>query len=197
MIRRFWERCRELPAEAESGQVMVEFALVFPVQLFLTLCVIQFAFLAHATLVVNQAAFLGARAGAVAIADPRVSVPEAGRREAARHVALLTSGDPAFSAGAVPAQGALEWNSRAGRYGYSAERQREAYALLQTTTERRPAGHVVCDVTYDYVMTVPVANHAFAVFGGGGRNVGGIRWTTFRVHRVGFIAAPWTREPLR
>ena len=59
---------------------MVEFGLVFPVQLLLTLAIIQFAYLAHAHMVVSQAAFQAARAGAVA----DVGVAPADRREAIR-----------------------------------------------------------------------------------------------------------------
>ena len=38
----------------DSGQAMVEFVLVFPVQLLLSLLILQFCFVAHAHLVVEQ-----------------------------------------------------------------------------------------------------------------------------------------------
>ncbi|MBI2191789.1 MAG: pilus assembly protein [Planctomycetes bacterium] len=46
----------------QHGQVTVEFALVFPIQLFLTLAVMQLAHMYMAKLVVNHSAFSAARA---------------------------------------------------------------------------------------------------------------------------------------
>jgi len=48
-----------------TGQAMVEFAIVFPVQLFLTLALLQLAHIFVGKLVVNHAAFTAARAALV------------------------------------------------------------------------------------------------------------------------------------
>jgi hypothetical protein len=51
--------------ERERGQAMVEFAIVFPIQLFLTLAALQLAHFMIAKLVVNHAAYASARAALV------------------------------------------------------------------------------------------------------------------------------------
>lgn len=196
--RRFVLRLQELGRDTESGAAMVEFVLVFPVQLFLTLAVIQFAFICHAHIVVAQAAFMGARAAAVAdgLGDgggPAV-LRAAAMREVARTVAVLSSGDPPDTP-APPladlgpeANTDLEWSAATdtGVMRFPEGRQQEAYTHLQGGDPGDPAevaildlttdaqhGYVSCSVKYDYVMLIPVANHIFAraggfVFGSGG-----------------------------
>ncbi len=51
----------------EDGQALTEFILIFPLQLFITLCIMQLSLLYTAKLVVNYAAFNAARAAVVVI----------------------------------------------------------------------------------------------------------------------------------
>lgn len=206
MIRRLHEHLRRLARDDESGQAMTEFVLVFPIQLLLTLTILQFAFIAHAHIVVSQAAFMGARAAAVADMTP-VNQQDAARRVVARTVGLLTSGEEPDrpTNPNPPGGGELVWYAQGGqRITYGATRQREAYGhLQQVTVHAYPAeGYLACEVEYDYVMTIPVANHFFARPGSGfwfgSRQPGNAEsqargQTVFRVHRVGFCSTPWTR----
>lgn len=203
----------------ESGQAMVEFVLVFPVQLLLSLLILQFCFVAHAHLVVQQAAFLGARAGAVADVGENKSWTDEGtwtadgrkaaRRVAARTVGVLTSGGTPFTPGGVDAddQKAMRWHDGSGGGSeFSDPRVQEAFAHLEEVKfmPYPREGYVGCSVTYDYVMFIPVANHVLAraqmVF-----NIGGSgtyneasekrQRTCYRIRRVSFIPTPWTRAP--
>lgn len=220
LLRRLLARV-SAPAKAlhedEHGQAMIEFVLVFPIQLLLTLCILQYAYLAHAQLVVGHAAFMGARAAAVADDNlmERMSQQDACRREVARICAQLTSGDAEGGAGQVPPNGELKWQAEGGGYQVKAPYQSEAYELLEAPIvyPEREDGYVSVDITFNYVMTIPVANHLFARFsrraggggGGGGDefffgtqgayNAATIKYgrTVFPIRRAGFISTPWTK----
>jgi Flp pilus assembly protein TadG len=206
----------------ESGQAMVEFVLVFPVQLVLSLLILQFCFVAHAHLVVQQAAFLGARAGAVADAGKErtgfstqeeidswaAEGKKAARRVAGRTVGVLTSGGaPTTPDGADDDdRKAMRWhNANGGGNEFNANRVKEAFAHLEEVKfiPYPQDGYVACSVTYDYLMFIPVANHILAktqmIFGLGTQGTyneasqkRGV--TCYRINRVSFIATPWTRE---
>lgn len=211
-------RLRELGRDSESGAATTEFVLVFPIQLFLTLMVIQFAFIVHAHLVVSQAAFMGARAAAVADGMSDGSGPAVQRaaamREVARTLAVLSSGEAPETPATLPTElpdMRLRWPSGDGqRVGFNEDREQEAYGHLQPNgvtildlTADPQHGYVSCEVQYDYVMFIPVANHAFArtggfVFGGDDPYTAesqARKRTVFRVHRVGFVPTPWTLPP--
>ena len=189
-------RLRRLLTDDESGQAMVEFVLVFPMQLLLTLAILQFAFIVHAHIVVGQAAFLGARAAAVADMLP-IDQQQAATRVVARTVGVLTPNgtDAAVPGGDVTH--ALSWNARGGQYGFSTVRQQEAYGLLKRVGIRqdRANSYVSCDVEFDYVMSIPVANHFFAEMAGNEGRARALGLTVFPVRRVGFIAVPWASAP--
>lgn len=203
----------------ESGQAMVEFVLVFPVQLVLSLCVLQFAFIAHAHLVVEQAAFMGARAAAVAdVGVPRGFDDEAGwraagakvaKRVAARTCAVLTSALAPASPATIDAEdrAAMRWFGEGGGHELGDVRVQEAFKHIDVAVlPRARDGYIGCQVTFDYVMVIPVANHIFAhaqmKFGLGasaddpynGPSQERQR-TCFRVRQVSFISTPWTRGP--
>lgn len=199
------KRLRELADDSESGQAMTEFVLVFPIQLLLTLAIIQFAYIAYAHLVVAQAAFMGARAAAVADGMDGHTADEAAERVVARTCAVLASGDePATDAKRNrpnEIDGQLRWRGPGDLYGFDENRQWEAYEHLRVNATYHEA-YVACEVRYDYVLWIPVANQLFSdansgfFFGGGDP-----AWTdatlerqrpVFRVHRVGFCATPWT-----
>lgn len=203
----------------ESGQAMVEFVLVFPIQLVLSLCVLQFAFIAHASLVVEQAAFMGARAAAVADAGLergfldsgwRPAANKAAKRVAARTCAVLTSAAPPASPATIDDEDrrAMRWFGEGRGHELGDARVQEAFKHIDVQVLPRPDdGYVGCVVTYDYVMVIPVANHIFAQaqmkFGLGtiadGDPYNGPsqqrQRTCFRVQQVSFISTPWTRGP--
>lgn len=201
----------------DAGQAMVEFVLVFPIQLLLSLCVLQFAFIAHAHLVVEQAAFMGARAAAVADAGIpngfddeagwRAAGAKAAKRVAARICAVLTSGEAPASPATLDDDDrkAMRWSAQGTSYGFDDERVQEAFKHLEVTVLPYPQdGYIGCQVTYDYVLVIPVANHIFAgaqtIFRLGGPGdynepSRARQRTCFRVRQVSFISTPWTREP--
>lgn len=204
----------------ESGQAMVEFVLVFPIQLVLSLCVLQFAFIAHAHLVVEQAAFMGARAAAVADAGVprgfddegawRAAGVKVAKRVAARTCAVLTSAEAPSGGATIDAddRAAMRWFGEGGGTQFSDARVQEAFKHIdvEVLPEGRE-GYVGCQVTFDYVMMIPVANHIFAQaqmkFGLGTIGEGDAYdapslergRTCFRVRQVSFISTPWTRGP--
>jgi hypothetical protein len=204
-------RCRMLALHRdESGQAMVEFVLVFPVQLLLSLTILQFAFIAHAHLVVEQAAFMAARAAAVAdVPSSPVTPQKAAERIAARTCAALTSGEaPEGTAGAGGDE--LAWSGESEGRRFNDARQREAYAHLQdpvgggSMVKVMPypqEAYVACEVSFDYVMLIPVANHLFAKLQEGSiqegyNDISRARGRTcYRIKRVSFIPTPWTRAP--
>jgi len=190
-------RLRRMLTDDESGQAMVEFVLVFPMQLLLTLAIIQFAFIVYAHIVVGQAAFLGARAAAVADMMP-IDPQQAATRVVARTVGVLTPNGTDGTA--VPTKDVthpLTWYSSGGRYGFPELRQQEAYGLLKRVGVRqdRANAYVSCDVEFDYVMHIPVANHFFAKLAANFGRSRGLGLTVFPVRRVGFIAVPWASAP--
>lgn len=204
----------------ESGQAMVEFVLVFPIQLVLSLCVLQFAFIAHAHLVVEQAAFMGARAASVADAGVprgfddegawRAAGAKVAKRVAARTCAVLTSAQAPASPATVDAEdrSAMRWFGEGGGHELDDVRIQEAFKHIDVQVLPHASdGYVGCQVTYDYVMVIPVANHIFAQaqmkFGLGTIGEGDAyndvsqerQRTCFRVRQVSFISTPWTRSP--
>ena len=210
MIERLREKLVLLARDSESGAAMVEFAVVFPVQLVLTLALIQFAFLAQAHMVVQHAAFAGARAEAVAdgMIDRTTNQPipagDAAKRSAARVLATLTAGaeiqsDPA-GLGTQPAIGLptnLRWNNTAGGNQVHPLKQQEAYSLMRIELGRTDNAVGVV-VQYDYVMAIPVAAWLFAKLQGipeADRVQLGQGLHPWRIRRKAYISTPWRAHP--
>lgn len=194
----------------EDGAAMVEFVLIFPIQLTLTLAILQFALLQYATLVVQQAADLSARAAAVSdvMTDldgttPDQKANEAALRMAARQCALLSPGiraDNQFNGGAaadtfsgltMPTNGELKWGGNA----FSEGREAQAYGLLQRVEAVRSDGEVNCTVTYDYLMSIPVGAQFMQSLNAGSRAQSAARGgrTVWPITRKGRCVAPWIR----
>lgn len=189
----------------EEGAALVEFVIIFPMQLMLTLVIIQYALLVHATLVVTQAAQRGARAAAVSDLADGVNLQTSAVRAVARTVAAITPVEAAGSftqIGNVPnpgAAGKLQWQ---GSGGIPPEREQEAYALLRRVDVQRQTsgpdhGLVSVAVEFDYVMVIPVGGRTIALLnqaaGASSGDRGGI--PTFTVKRAGFFMAPWLVGP--
>ncbi len=193
MIQALKERLRRLDQDSESGQAMVEFVLVFPIQLLLTVGIIQFAFIAHAYIVVGQAAFMGARAAAVADMSG-LSAQAAAERQVARTVALLTTGGSGID-GTIPDNGQLQWTANTGpSYGFSPERAKEAYSLLNPIgMHDGQSQYWSCSVTFNYVVLIPMVIPPTVLEPGDPAPVTGR--PTFRIQRVGYVATPWRVAP--
>ena len=84
----------------ENGQALVEYAIVFPLQLMMTLAIIQLAQIFVAKQVVEYAAFCGARAKLVGLSDDEA------RAAAVIPLAGVCGSDPSDSAGTPPLTGA-------------------------------------------------------------------------------------------
>ncbi|RKH43281.1 TadE/TadG family type IV pilus assembly protein [Corallococcus sicarius] len=86
----------------ESGQALVESALVFPVMVFLILGILQLGTLHHARLMTEYAAYRSARAGIVNHGDCEIM------KKAAFVAVLPTLGPPKASSGGAPATGRVD-----------------------------------------------------------------------------------------
>ena len=125
------------------GQAVVEYAIVFPIQLMLTLAIIQVAHVFVAKHVVSYAAYCGARAELVG--------------ESAEDAAALALSAVAGPSGAdgetkisVPGWGELP---RSG----AARLKTEVY--VEDTTDDEGVAVVVCNVDHLYELTIPVGNY--------------------------------------
>ena len=126
----------------QRGQVVVEYAIVFPVQLMLTLAIIQLALIFVAKHVVNYAAFCGARAEIVG-EDPT-------------DAACLPLSAVAGTAGAE-----AETNIEVPGWG---ELPRSGAARLKTrvevaSTDEGGVTVVRCDVDHDFQLDIPIGNY--------------------------------------
>ncbi|MBL4847040.1 MAG: pilus assembly protein [Planctomycetes bacterium] len=193
--------------QGEDGTTMVEFVLVFPIQLTLTLVILQFALLQYAYLVVQQAADLSARAAAVSdIMGPDskgMTANDAAARMAARQCALLAPGTKAVYNGGIddasftgPNSGLestypLEWGGR----GFTGGRSKQAYGLLRVATATLATGEATTEITYDYLMPIPVGAQFLillnpeAIAETAARN----GRTVWPISRSGRCVAPWIR----
>jgi len=127
----------------ERGQVVVEYAIVFPIQLLVTLAIIQIAHIFVAKSLVSYAAFCGARA---ALVD-----------EDAEDAAAIAMSGVAGTAGAeleenitVPGWGELP---RSG----GARLKNEVEVIEKTDEDGIPI--VTCNVAHLYQLTIPIGNY--------------------------------------
>lgn len=198
---------REGFLRGEDGAAMVEFILIFPIQLTMTLAILQFALLQYATLVVQQAADLSARAAAVhdVMGTDSATMPrdDAALRMAARQCALLAPGIRARYNGGISGgsfngkytvlpEGKLSWG---GGNGFSAGREAQAYGLMQDVTTSTVSGQVECVVTYDYLMSIPVGAQFLIMLNPAAWSQSTARGghTVWPIKRTGRFVAPWIR----
>ena len=133
---------RACNARGTRAQVLVEYAIVFPIQLLLTLAVIQLAHIFVAKQVLEYSAFCGARAAVVG-EDP----------ERAAYIPISsiagTSGATYSDSISIPGWGMLP------RSGAAEQKTRVDIQWLA------PGGTNVvrCEVTHDYELRVPVGNY--------------------------------------
>ena len=131
----------------ERGQVVVEYAIVFPIQLLITLAIIQLAEVFVAKQVVSYAAFCGARAQIVgenpteAACLPLAAVAGVTGAESEPNITL-------------PGWGELR--------GSGAARLKTVVEILNETIGSQAV--VRCDVTHSYELSVPFGNHIASLF---------------------------------
>ena len=126
----------------ERGQVVVEYAIVFPIQLLLTLGIIQVAHIFVAKHIVGYAAFCGARAAIVG--------------ENAEDAAAICLSRIAGRSG-VDGEASIEFPGWGEQPGYGAARQKSEVEVA--TTDEGGQVIVKCDVKHDLELLVPVGNY--------------------------------------
>jgi len=164
-LRGLCQRLRRIAEEQESGQGMTEFVIIFPVQLFLILAIVQFSLINMATVVVNQAAFRAARAYLVfdVREDSLASGPGLAddirmdrAKKAAAFVLSTVSGSEIQGVADIsypPASGPRPLF----RYGEAFE---------NTTVEAgyfEGKRYVGAKVDHHFELSIPIANHFFAI----------------------------------
>ena len=162
----------------ESGQAMVEFAVVFPVVFLLCLVIMQTFLLLSARQVVNYAAYCAARSAIVFLPDKDSDAKEKAKRAA---IIATWSISPMKGFGSAetfikPIEDLVE-----GVTGINfdlARRYNMARSLVtvKLTPEKITSPHedVTAEVTYNVVMGIPLANRIFYEMWKGCEKKGGL-----------------------
>jgi hypothetical protein len=179
--------------DRESGVALLEFAVVFPAQLFLTLAIMQLSLLIVGHVLVQHAAFAAARASLVQDVPPpgsgsgggggRVTSQMQTAAEHAAAVVLVPISPPDSEMQSAP--GVLEggttrtfkatptdlsWPTSGGGT-FQINRQRGAYALSQVLLDENiPNGvsspdYSAAQVSFDFPLVIPVVGRWFAQAG--------------------------------
>jgi Flp pilus assembly protein TadG len=133
----------------QSGQAIVEYAIIFPIQLLLTLCIIQLALLFVATHVVNYAAFCAAEAERVR--NPGRAEEAAWPQEAA-YIALTRIAGPT----GVAAPDTLHLPGWGDIPNYGAAKQKTTVNITLNSPVQPPP--VSVEVIHKYELRVPIAD---------------------------------------
>jgi Flp pilus assembly protein TadG len=136
----------------ERGQVIVEFALIFPIQLFMTLAMLQLSHMYMTKLTVNHAAFVAARA-ALVVPESNTWILDAqqeAKAAATMIIAPLAGTRETTSTDTVDIPG---WNSNSGnkleRLGAAEDKTRVTIARAPSTTV---GPDIVATVEYDFEL---------------------------------------------
>jgi Flp pilus assembly protein TadG len=152
----------------ENGQAMVEFVVVFPVVFLLCLVIMQTFLLLSARQVVNYAAYCAARSAIVFLPDGGNSVA----KEKAKRAAIIAcwSISPMKNFGSAETfikpiedmvEGATGINFDLARR-YNMARSNVSVNLKPAKLNAKtPHQDVTAEVTYNYVMGIPIANRIF------------------------------------
>jgi len=127
---------------SNGGQAIVEYAIVFPIQLMLTLCIIQLGHLFVAKQVVEYAAFCAARAALVG-EDPQ---------DAASFACTRITGWAGVNPGAIYLPG---WGDLP---GYGAARSKTRVRILPPGPNDPQPPPVSVEVVHNYQLRVPIAD---------------------------------------
>ncbi|MDA0837992.1 MAG: pilus assembly protein [Planctomycetota bacterium] len=136
----------------ERGQVIVEFALIFPIQLFMTLAMLQLSHMYMTKLTVNHAAFVAARA-AVVVPESNNWISDAQQEAMAAAtmiIAPLAGTRETTTTDTVDIPG---WNSRSGnrleRHGAAEDKTR---VTIARTPNQNSGPDIVATVEYDFEL---------------------------------------------
>jgi Flp pilus assembly protein TadG len=200
-VSRFLSRARArlaaLRRDQESGAVLLEFAIVFPAQLFLTLAIMQFTLILVAHVMVQHAAFAAARA-ALACDVPLREGQQANPQRAAIQAAALILGTIASDDGQndqMPPE-VTSWRNRNGDVTIAQAKGAYGKTTVQLASQRT---YVSAIVRHDYVLWIPVANKFFAglsvlgIQGGNGANAASQQRgvSALRIEKSAFLSRPW------
>jgi Flp pilus assembly protein TadG len=191
----------------ERGAVLIEFAVVFPVQLFVTLGIMQLALLIVGHIVVQHAAFAAARAALVQDVPSGQGAPNPqARAEYAAAVVLApicaTNADLASGRAAVQVtRDDLTWPAQGGQFKLN--RAAGAYAPVTTVT-LDPGGaqdsYAAVQVRHEFALIIPVVNGFFAkagpyaLYGVNASSVQGRGiFPILPITKTGFVPRPWSR----
>jgi hypothetical protein len=141
--------------EGGRGQAMAEFAIAFPLQLFLTFGLLQLILIYVSTLLVNFAAFRACRAAVVAQKDED---PIAYARIAAQATLAPVAGSHLDDADKVSPLKVPGWGERLNRSDISG-----AKALVHAVGDPRGEDCTIV-VEYDQELVFPIVDRIFALF---------------------------------
>jgi Flp pilus assembly protein TadG len=150
MIQKLLQRFEHL--REERGQVIVEFALIFPIQLFMTLAMLQLSHMYMTKITVNHAAFVAARAALVVPQSATWTTDAAKEAKAAATmiIAPIAGTRETSTTDSVDIPG---WNSSSGnkleRHGAADEKTRVTIALAPNTTT---GPDIVATVEHDFEL---------------------------------------------
>lgn len=151
---RWFERGRKAAADdGEAGQAMVEFVIIFPLQLVVTVCLMQFALLVVGRIAIDHAAWCAARAALVAC-QPGGQDPQAEAERAAEEFLIPVSGRK----GAIHAP--LQFPGW-GSMDRSGAAQTKTRVTVLNVANLKTADHVGVTVEHDFLLAVPIANMMF------------------------------------
>lgn len=148
-------RRRPIPANSgpardpEAGQAMVEFIIVFPLQLVTTVLLMQFALLVIGRTAVDHAAWVAARAAMVAVQDPDLN-PQVEAEAAAEQFLLPVTGRDGGTGGPIVYPG---WGQMDRSMALNKTR-----VTIENPNGLRTADRVTATVEHDFYLAVPIAN---------------------------------------
>lgn len=149
----------------QSGQAIVEYAIVFPLQLMLTLGIVQMAQLFVAKQVLEYGAYCGARSALTDMSQDPAKVEENAKRAVLVPVSRITG------AGGVGSDASIIIPGWGGLVNSIAAEQKTQV----TITNDGEGSHAVirCDVNHDYELTVPIGGELVYRLGDFGLSVPG------------------------
>ncbi|MDP7035487.1 MAG: TadE/TadG family type IV pilus assembly protein [Planctomycetota bacterium] len=167
---KFWSRFPGRLLREERGQAMAEFAIVFPIQLFVTLAIMQYSLLVMGRTVVEHAGHAAARC---VLLKPQGVYTNSDAERAAAFVCAPITGHSMGVVGAAPTPVLLPgW----GAQPKSRKSMRKTRVIILDDGSAG-SGQVRVRVEHDFQLVVPLANHFFA-----------FPWKTFRY--LGGIGGP-------
>lgn len=175
------ERVRDLVANEESGQAMVEFVIIAPFQYVLIGAIIQFSLFNIAHIVVNHAAYKAARAALVA--DLHSDGPQIEAEEAAVFICSAIAGNEDAGGGQpIQFQGASETLALPRSPG---AKKKTRVSIAYNDNEKS----ISATVTHEYELIVPVVRYMFFQDKSLSYSV-----PHATIQEVCYLPCPWTRK---